>query len=199
MKHLRLTWRACALFDPEQMLEQHRQNPLSHDTVREYFSNMRGRKAHSSQWFTPTDITGMIEELNDYATEARVSFNYPLPATGGEDNEGQTLSAHIRSPSRKVLIPCKLMSCETDTVFNVCNFAEMKSDYLLAWWESKKETLPFWYKSLAPILAFQPSSAASERVFSLLKLLFGPNQSHSGEDYIETACMRSFNKSGVIK
>ena len=40
----------------------------------------------------------------------------------------------------------------------------------------------------------QPSSATSERVFSLLKASLGPQQDGSLQDYIESSLILQFNK-----
>ena len=67
-------------------------------------------------------------------------------------------------------------------------------DYdILAFWKSHKETLPSWATAAANILFVQPSSAASKRVFSLLKQSFG-EQYNSLQDYIEASLMLQYNK-----
>jgi len=40
----------------------------------------------------------------------------------------------------------------------------------------------------------QPSSASSERVFSLFNNSFGPQQNSALQDYIETSLMLQYNK-----
>ncbi len=44
------------------------------------------------------------------------------------------------------------------------------------------------------ILLVQPSSAAAERVFSLLQNYFGSAQDHSLADYVEASLMMQYNK-----
>ena len=44
------------------------------------------------------------------------------------------------------------------------------------------------------VLLMQPSSAAAERVFSLLKNSFGEQQDNSLQDYIECSMMLQYNK-----
>ena len=46
----------------------------------------------------------------------------------------------------------------------------------LVWWKAHSADLPHWSTAAADILLVQPSSAAAERVFSLLKASFGPQQ-----------------------
>ena len=45
--------------------------------------------------------------------------------------------------------------------------------------------LPYWVKAFSKVLLVQPSSAASERVFSLLKASFSEQQDGALEDYLE--------------
>ena len=67
---------------------------------------------------------------------------------------------------------------------------------VLAWWFSKRNVLPTWYYHVMPIAAiFQPTSCAAERVFAMLRWMFGDNQESLLEDYKETALMMRFNAS----
>ena len=43
------------------------------------------------------------------------------------------------------------------------------------------------------VLSFTPNSAAAERVFSLLKALFGSNQDMALADYIQGSMMARYN------
>lgn len=42
----------------------------------------------------------------------------------------------------------------------------------LVWWQRHKGSLPYWTGAFRKVLLVQPSSAAAERVFSLLKASF---------------------------
>ena len=63
----------------------------------------------------------------------------------------------------------------------------------LDWWERHFEALPHWATACKKVLLCQPSSAAVERVFSLLNNHFGHSQYSSLEDYVETAIMLQYN------
>ena len=55
--------------------------------------------------------------------------------------------------------------------------------------------LPIWSSAAKQIFLVQPSSAASERVFSLLKAAsFKDQQESSLQDYVETSLMLQYNK-----
>ena len=62
------------------------------------------------------------------------------------------------------------------------------------WWERHTEDLPHWSTAFKLVLLVQPSSAAAERVFSLLQNSFSQRQSSSLEDYIETSLKLQYNR-----
>ena len=62
------------------------------------------------------------------------------------------------------------------------------------WWQRHEEELPHWCPVFKLVLLVQPSSAAAERVFSLLQNSFTQRQSSSLEDYIETSLMLQYNR-----
>ena len=64
----------------------------------------------------------------------------------------------------------------------------------LAWWKKHAGQLPRWSSAACKVALVQPSSAAAERVFSLLKSTFGPQQDLSLQDYIECSLMLQYNK-----
>ena len=63
----------------------------------------------------------------------------------------------------------------------------------LEWWKQHATLLPAWAAAAKKVLVAQPSSAAAERVFSLLNTMFGDRQDNSLKDYIETV-MLIYNK-----
>lgn len=65
---------------------------------------------------------------------------------------------------------------------------------LLQWWEKHEEKLPYWAAACKQVLLCQPSSAAVERVFSLLNNSFDEGQNRCLEDYIELSLMLQYNK-----
>ena len=64
----------------------------------------------------------------------------------------------------------------------------------LEWWKQNASELPSWASAARKVLIVQPSSAASERIFSLLKSSFGDQQDASLQDYIETSLMLQYNR-----
>ena len=56
------------------------------------------------------------------------------------------------------------------------------------WWMNHSEDFPNWSSSAAQMVVLvQPSSAAVERVFSILKVSFGHMQDNSLQEYIESS------------
>ena len=64
----------------------------------------------------------------------------------------------------------------------------------LMFWKQYANNIPKWKEAVAKIILLQPSSAAAERVFSLLKNSFGDQQLSALEDYIETSLIIQYNK-----
>ena len=64
---------------------------------------------------------------------------------------------------------------------------------ILQWWHQNECDLPCWAAAARKVFLVQPSSAASERVFSLLKSSFSSQQQNSLQDYIEVSLMLQYN------
>ena len=61
----------------------------------------------------------------------------------------------------------------------------------MKWWKSHEDNgqLPNWSQACKLVLLVQPSSAAAERVFSMLTNAFSPQQESSLENYIQLSVM----------
>ena len=60
-------------------------------------------------------------------------------------------------------------------------------------WLNHKDRLPTWFAAYQKVLLLQPSSAASERVFSILNNTFNNQQQRCLQDLIETSLMLQYN------
>ena len=60
---------------------------------------------------------------------------------------------------------------------------------LLKWWKINHPTIPTWAKAARMVFAMTPSSAASERVFSLVESMFGKDQLRSLADQLQGSVM----------
>lgn len=88
-------------------------------------------------------------------------------------------------------LPSYLAAAE-DTVFNGDTIREVSAKKV-EWWRDHSGELPHWSAATKKVLLVQPSSAAVERVFSLLRAAFGDQQSSSLRDYLECSLMLQFN------
>ena len=71
---------------------------------------------------------------------------------------------------------------------------DVYTEKILWWWESHEKELPCLAKAAMIMFAFTVNSAGCERVFSLLKSMFGPQQAGALADYIQAALMLRYNK-----
>ena len=62
------------------------------------------------------------------------------------------------------------------------------------WWKDHSDDLPCWSAAAGKILLVQPSSAAAERVFSLLQNSFGSFQDAALTDYLQASIMLQYKK-----
>lgn len=61
-------------------------------------------------------------------------------------------------------------------------------------WLNHKDKVPTWFRAHRKILLVQPSSAASERVFSILNNTFKSQQQLCLQDLVETSTMLQYNR-----
>ena len=64
---------------------------------------------------------------------------------------------------------------------------------ILEWWKRHEKLLPSWSMEARKLFLCQPTSAAAERAFSLLKALFHDRQELALENYIETSLILQYN------
>jgi len=65
---------------------------------------------------------------------------------------------------------------------------------LLAWWKAREPALPAWFKAFTIIGLIQPSSASSERGFSVFEFMFGRNElPQATEQLMETQMKAKIN------
>lgn len=83
----------------------------------------------------------------------------------------------------KAELPRYIAACED--VADVCD--------PLVWWKNHSDDHPTWSTIFRKILLVQPSSAAAERVFSILQSSFSKLQESSLEDYVESSVMLQYN------
>lgn len=64
---------------------------------------------------------------------------------------------------------------------------------VLDWWRTEGKCVPHWQTAARIMFAIPPSSAAAERVFSILANSFGPQRSRALNDLLEGTILVSYN------
>ena len=103
------------------------------------------------------------------------------------------IGAHNLVPEMIKELPVYLVAAATCTGFDRSEVATF-TEGLLKWWRVNNPTFPAWAKAARICFAMLPSSAPSERVFSLVKGMFGDDQLGSLADQIQAAVMMRYNK-----
>ena len=67
------------------------------------------------------------------------------------------------------------------------------SEAILGWWRANGSMFPAWALAARIVFAISPNSAACERVFALLKNLFGDEQMSALADYVQAALMLNYH------
>ncbi|KAK3273204.1 hypothetical protein CYMTET_18543 [Cymbomonas tetramitiformis] len=114
-----------------------------------------------------------VQRLVSVVPIARADRGKLVPALEGE------LAAYIAK--------AKGFTCDhTD----VATFTEA----VLSWWRNHAKELPQWAKAARIVFSLSPNSCACERVLSLLKNMFGEDQSSCLADYLQGTLMLRYNK-----
>jgi hypothetical protein len=71
---------------------------------------------------------------------------------------------------------------------------EAFTNSILLFWRRNGQKFPTWAVAARIMFAMTPNSASAERVFSLLKAMFGDARASSLSDLIEGSLMLKFNK-----
>lgn len=91
--------------------------------------------------------------------------------------------------------PACLHGLKTELPLYLAKAKDVSQDVTpVEWWSRHKVSLPHWADAAQKVSLVQPSSAAAERVFSLLKNSFSDRQLHSLQDYIEASLMLQYNR-----
>ena len=91
---------------------------------------------------------------------------------------------------------CFYLSKCAGTSIDHTNVDEFTKGVLLFWANHRKE-FPTWALTMQIVGSFTPNSAAAERVFSMLKLMFGDTQMKALMDMIQAALMLKYNQRKV--
>ena len=103
------------------------------------------------------------------------------------------LTEHVAALKQE--LPAYLVKC-ADIAFDHDDVDEFTKGVLRFWANHGKE-FPTWALAMRIVGSFTPNSAAAERVFSLLKAMFGDQQMRSLSDMIQAALMLRYNERTV--
>ena len=67
------------------------------------------------------------------------------------------------------------------------------STAILDWWRTTGKQFPAWALAARIVFAISPNSASCERVFALLKRLFGDQQVRALADYLQSTLKLNYN------
>ena len=107
-----------------------------------------------------------------------------FPALGNDAR----LIADLERELPKYLVETQLAQLEAGLA------PEQKSSARSQWWAEHAAVLPAWAALAHRVFAVVPSSAAVERVFSILRDTFGDDQKGALQDYVETALFLQYNR-----
>eukprot|EP00966_Prymnesium_polylepis_P035212 818429-Prymnesium_polylepis.2 len=67
------------------------------------------------------------------------------------------------------------------------------TEAILTWWRNNSAAFPAWALAARIVFAISPNSASCERVFALLKRLFGDQQMSALRDYVSASLKLNAN------
>ena len=88
-------------------------------------------------------------------------------------------------------LPTYISECKQDCTINE---EELGENAILGWFRSRIQLLPAFAEAAKVAAIIQPSSAAAERVLSMLKSLQSDNQTSMLHDYQEASLMLRYNE-----
>ena len=128
------------------------------------------------------DPSFVLENAVDAAGVQRLAGIAPVARAAG----GKLVSA-LEGELPKYLAAAAGFTCDHNDVAAFTNA-------VLAWWKSNCSELPNWSLGARIVFSLSPNSCACERVFSLLKNMFGEDQDSCLADYLQAALMLRYNK-----
>ena len=93
-------------------------------------------------------------------------------------------------------LPLYLAAAANAPAFNKASVADY-TEAILKWWRTNGGLFKAWALAARVVFAISPNSASCERVFALLKRLFGEQQMHSLADLVQATLMLNYNKHSV--
>ena len=95
-------------------------------------------------------------------------------------------------PDLKQQRPQYIAAAASAPAFDKTSVADY-STAILGWWRANGGGFPAWALAARVVFAISPNSASCERVFALLKNLFGDEQASALADYVQASLMLNYN------
>lgn len=92
----------------------------------------------------------------------------------------------------KLELPAYLVAAQSAS-FN-CSDVDSFTDGVLDWWRQHGKLIPTWACAARVVFCLSPNSASCERVFALLRLMYGDAQTAALSDQLQAALMSRYNK-----
>jgi hypothetical protein len=93
-------------------------------------------------------------------------------------------------------LPLYLAAAQGAPIFDKSSVNDF-TDTMLMWWRTNGKSFPAWALAARVAFAISPNSAACERVFALVKQMFGEQQMSTLKDLLQAALMLRSNKRRV--
>ena len=96
-------------------------------------------------------------------------------------------------PDMKRELHLYLAAAKSAPIFDKSD-VEAFTDSVLTWWRTNGKTFPAWALAAKVAFVISPNSAMCERVFAMLKCMFGEGQMRILSDIIQAAIMLRYNR-----
>mmetsp|Transcript_33962 Transcript_33962/g.58035 ORF Transcript_33962/g.58035 Transcript_33962/m.58035 type:complete len:183 (-) Transcript_33962:92-640(-) len=103
------------------------------------------------------------------------------------------IAGHGLTAALKAELPAYLTAAQSCPGFDRSDIP-LYTEQVLKWWRVNNPCFPTWAVAARMVFSMSPNSASCERVFSLLKQMFGLDQKAALADYLQAALMLRFNK-----
>lgn len=106
------------------------------------------------------------------------------------------LMEHVKADDLKREVPTYVARAQ-QVSFPDDNVQEYSNNVLLFWRQNTVPALEHWCKAARIVFSMSPNSASCERVFSLLKCMYGDQSDHVLADHLQASLMMRFNGRNV--
>ena len=155
---------------------------------------MEGELIQHAKSCVQSSLTYYFQELAGSMKEPLAAFKAAQLFSPFKVTELNPSNATIDTLSNLPFLLSAIPDLKVELPFYIAASEDIEENYApLLFWKRHEHDLPQWSKAAQKMLLVQPSSAASEHVFSLLSNSFRERQHSSLQDYIEASLMLQYN------